>query len=137
MRTRPDTITTMELPSGTVELDGHGYLVDPTVWNKEFANAVADAEGIELTLLHWDVIGFMRDSYADHGVAVDVRHVNKFLGQQMGVSKNEGRRKLFELFFHFVNEFHHLFKDFTLNDFFSFFTSIFKLVIEIFFPHFF
>ena len=98
MRTRPDTITTMELPSGTVELDGHGYLVDPTVWNKEFANAVADAEGIELTPLHWDVIGFMRDSYADHGVAVDVRHVNKFVGEKMGVNKHDGRRKMFELF---------------------------------------
>ena len=79
-------------------LDGHGYLVDPEVWTIAFAQSVAKSEGIELTATHWDVIEFMRNSYADHGVAVDVRHVNKFLGEKLGVSKHDGRRKLFELF---------------------------------------
>lgn len=98
MRTRPDKTTQLELPSGTVTLDGHGYLVDPGMWTEDFARAVAEAENIELNQTHWDVIKFMRDSYADHGVAVDVRHVNKFLGEKMGISKHDGRRLLFELF---------------------------------------
>lgn len=98
MRTRPDQLTELELPAGNVMLDGHGYIVDPEAWTAAFAQSVAKSEGIELTPIHWDVIEFMRNSYADHGVAVDVRHVNKFLGEKLGVSKNEGRRKLFELF---------------------------------------
>lgn len=98
MRTRPDETTQMELPDGAVTLDGHGYLVDPEVWTKDFALAVALNENIDMTQKHWDVIEFMRNSYADHGVAVDVRHVNKFLGEKMGASKHDGRRMMFELF---------------------------------------
>ena len=98
MRTRPDETTQLELPSGSVTLDGHGYLVDPELWTEEFARKVAKDEGIELVQTHWDIIEFMRNSYADHGVAVDVRHVNKFLAEKMGISKNDGRRLLFELF---------------------------------------
>lgn len=98
MRTRADKTTQMELPNGVVTLDGHGYLVDPEAWTKEFALAVASNENIEMNQNHWDVIDFMRNSYADHGVAVDVRHVNKFLGEKMGVSKHDGRRLMFELF---------------------------------------
>ena len=98
MRTRPDQTTEMELPSGKVTLDGHGYIVDPEAWTPNFARVVAGFENIELTQTHWDVIDFMRKSYADHGVAVDVRHVNKFLALQNGISKHDGRRLLFELF---------------------------------------
>ena len=98
MRTRPDQTSEMSLPSGDVTLDGHDYIVDPDLWSREFAEHVASDEGIELTPTHWDVLEFMRASYADHGVAVDVRHVNKFLAEKLGISKDDGRRLLFELF---------------------------------------
>ena len=98
MRTRADKTSEISLSSGSVTVDGHGYIVDPEVWTKEFAQHVASGEGIELTSAHWDVLEFMRASYADHGVAVDVRHVNKFLAEKLGISKNDGRRLLFELF---------------------------------------
>ena len=98
MRTRPDTITPLELPSGTVMRDGHNYIVDPDLWTREFAEHVAAEEGIELTEDHWKVITYMRESQAAHGVSVDVRHVNKFLAGERGTSKNEARRYLFTLF---------------------------------------
>lgn len=98
MRTRPDVTSEIQLPRGSVVVDGHGYLVDPEDWSIEFAQFVAQNEGITLEQTHWDVIDYMRNSYFDQGVAVDVRHVNKYMGAKLGGSKNDGRRKMFELF---------------------------------------
>lgn len=79
-------------------LDEAGFIVDPETWTAEFAEYVADDENIELTPLHWDVLNYMRERHADHGVMVDVRHVIKFLAAQEGMDKNPARRMLFEMF---------------------------------------
>ena len=44
MRTRPDVIGTVQLPSGRVSVDEAGYLIDPDDWSREFAEMVADQE---------------------------------------------------------------------------------------------
>lgn len=98
MRTQPEITTPLELKTGTVFRDGHKYIVDPDGWTEEFAEITAVEEGVELTEDHWKIIRFMRQSHADTGVMVDVRHVNKFLANEMGVTKNEARRYLFTLF---------------------------------------
>ena len=79
MRTRPDVIRTVELPSGHVAVDEAGYLVDPADWTRDYALAVAEQEGIALTDQHWAVIGFMRDYLEEHGIAPDARFVLEFL----------------------------------------------------------
>jgi tRNA 2-thiouridine synthesizing protein E len=61
------------------EVDAEGYLVEPFDWNEEIAVELARQENIELTEDHWDVLRFMREYYAEHQVAVDVRHVIKHL----------------------------------------------------------
>jgi len=63
--------TTTQFP----EVDAEGYLVEPFDWNEEIAVELARQENIELTEDHWDVLRFMREYYAEHQVAVDVRHV--------------------------------------------------------------
>ena len=98
MRTLPDKISPLELPSGTVMVDEAGFITDPELWTREFAKYIAAAEEIELTPLHWDILAFMRDSYAAHGVAVDVRHVLKILQDQRGLDKHDAKKLLFELF---------------------------------------
>ena len=81
----------MQLP----EIDGEGYLVEPSLWNEEIAQEFARQENIELNGDHWDAINFMREYYAEHQIAPDVRHVTKHLGERLGP---ESRNKIFELF---------------------------------------
>ena len=98
MRVRPDVLSTIELPSGKVQVDEAGYLVDPVLWTRDFARFVADEEGIALGDLHWRVIGFMRTYLDEHGIAADARFVLKFLGAECGLDKQGSKSKLFELF---------------------------------------
>jgi len=75
--------------------DEEGYLIEPQDWNEEVAKQLALQENIQLTEDHWDAIRFMREYYADHQIAPDVRHVTKHLAKRLGP---ESRNAVFELF---------------------------------------
>jgi dissimilatory sulfite reductase related protein len=75
--------------------DEEGYLIEPQDWNEEVARQLALQENIQLTEDHWDAIRFMREFYADHQIAPDVRHVTKHLAKRLGP---ESRNAVFELF---------------------------------------
>jgi dissimilatory sulfite reductase related protein len=77
------------------EIDEEGYLIDPFTWTTDLAVEFAQQENIQLTEDHWDAINFMRQYYAEHQVAPDVRHVMKHLAERMGP---ESRNIIFELF---------------------------------------
>lgn len=81
----------MELP----EVDDEGYLIDPLACNEAIAEEFALQENIQLTEDYWDAIRYMRQSYMEHQVAPDVRHVMKHLALRLG---SESRNKIFELF---------------------------------------
>lgn len=98
MRTRPDILTTIDLPSGRVTVDEYGYLTDPDVWTPGFAEYSAAAEGLTLTPAHYEVIGFMRDWLEEHGVAPDVRFVLRYLSDRDGVDKRGAKDALYALF---------------------------------------
>ena len=76
-------------------IDEEGYLIEPQDWNEEVAKQLALREDIRLTEDHWDAIRFMREYYADHQIAPDVRHVTKHLAKRLGP---ESRNAVFELF---------------------------------------
>ena len=82
---------TVQLPA----VDAEGYLIEPLEWTEEVAIALARQENIELNDDHWDVLRFMREYYAEHQVAVDVRHVIKHLAAKHGPAS---RNLVFELF---------------------------------------
>jgi tRNA 2-thiouridine synthesizing protein E len=77
------------------DIDEEGYLVDPSAWNEEVAKRLAEQENILLTENHWDAIRFMREYYAEHQIAPDVRHVTKHLSERLGPGS---RNIVFELF---------------------------------------
>lgn len=83
--------------SKDLAFDSEGYLIDPESWNEAAARQLASAEKIPLTDDHWKVIRFMRDSYHEHGIAVDARFVIKFLAQELGYGA-KAKERLFELF---------------------------------------
>lgn len=77
------------------DIDEEGYLIEPLEWDDRLAEEFSRQEGIELTTDHWAVIRFMRDYYAEHQVAPDVRHVTKHLAKCIS---GDTRKLVFELF---------------------------------------
>ncbi len=65
---------TFEAHGATFELDDKGYLVDFACWNRDLAQALAEADGLPcLTDAHWRVIDFLRDHQSAHGTAPMIR----------------------------------------------------------------
>jgi tRNA 2-thiouridine synthesizing protein E len=85
----------MEKLSQMPSTDEEGYLVEPQDWTETVARQLALQENIQLSEDHWDAIRFMREYYADHQIAPDVRHVMKHLAERLGP---ESRNAIFELF---------------------------------------
>ena len=77
------------------ERDAEGYLTDPSDWNDEVAQVLAQEENIQLTDDHWDTIRFMRDYYDEHQVIPDARFVIKHLAERVG---KDAQKRLFELY---------------------------------------
>jgi tRNA 2-thiouridine synthesizing protein E len=74
-----------------VPLDEDGFLEDTELWNEDIAKALALTEDVEeLTEEHWKVINYLRDYFANFGVAPMVRKLCK----ETGVNNKE----LYELF---------------------------------------
>jgi TusE/DsrC/DsvC family sulfur relay protein len=78
--------------------DVEGYMVNPEDWNEAFARELAEEEGLELTNDYWPILRFMREYWLEHKVAPDVRHVMKYLVEEMGVEKKTAKQHLFQLF---------------------------------------
>jgi len=81
-------MTTIDAPTGD-----EGYLLDPTDWTEAIAEQFAAAEGLVLTDDHWQVIRFVRDWHAKHGVAPSGRDMTQFVKAQ-----GQSRNWVFELF---------------------------------------
>ncbi len=73
-----------------VEVDNDGYLVRPSDWTPEIAEAFAKEEGIELTDRHWEVINFVRKYYEERGQSPTIR--------QITVGAGIPTKELFKLF---------------------------------------
>ena len=55
------------------EINSNGYLSDFNRWSKEFAVDLAADNGVELNECHWHVINYLRDYWAEFGIAPDPR----------------------------------------------------------------
>ena len=76
-----------ELRSGerTVEVDRHGFLVDPEDWSLEVAKAIAESSSLgPLTDDHWRVVRFVREYYERTGSAPMLRAIGKRTGLSEG-----------------------------------------------------
>ncbi len=87
-----------------IEVDGKiiattasAFLEDPDEWNKTVAEAMAAAEGLELTAQHWDVIDYLRKEYFENnGHQPNNRALLKEMGGLWGHKVNN--KELFDLF---------------------------------------
>ncbi|HSB99298.1 MAG TPA: TusE/DsrC/DsvC family sulfur relay protein, partial [Burkholderiaceae bacterium] len=56
-----------------IATDTEGYLCNLADWSEDFAREQAAREGLVLTPDHWELIRFLREHYAAHGVQAQVR----------------------------------------------------------------
>ena len=81
----------------TVEHDEEGYITNLADWNKDLAALIAEAEKIDMTEEHWEVVNFLRDYYDEYQIAPAVRVLTKAIGKKLG--KDKGNSKyLYELY---------------------------------------
>jgi cobyrinic acid a,c-diamide synthase len=79
---------TVRVNGCAVATDVEGYLKNIDDWTEDFARAQAEAEDLELTEAHWQVIAFLRAYYEEHRVQAQVRamiwHFTKAWGPEQG-----------------------------------------------------
>jgi tRNA 2-thiouridine synthesizing protein E len=78
----------------TIETDGQGVLLDPGDWSEEFARALAEHDGIELFVDHWELIWYFRDYYEESLTAPTMRRMVMDLGKREGARFRD--RKAYE-----------------------------------------
>ena len=97
MNTGTSLIQRLDVEGRKIETDSEGYLVNRDQWSEAFARALAEREGIELTPQHWEVIRFLREYYAVHGVQAQVRVMIRHFSQVWGPEGSMNHR-LHEMF---------------------------------------
>ena len=84
----PTSAHHVDVDGHRIAVDSEGYLVDRSQWSPAFAEALARREGLVLTPAHWEVIHYLRDYFADHGVQAQVRvmirHFTRIWGAERG-----------------------------------------------------
>ena len=87
-----------EVNGKTLEANENGYLVNADDWDKDVAQAIADAEGLSLTQDHWDVIEYLRDAFFNHnGEQPNNRAILKAM-QDKWAGRKVDNKTLFDLF---------------------------------------
>ena len=88
---------TIEVNGKSLETDEEGYLANLGDWEKDVADVMAKADGIDLSDDHWEIINFLREYYEEYQIAPAVRVLTKAVGKKLG--KDKGNSKyLYELF---------------------------------------
>ena len=79
------------------DCDSGGYLLDARNWDRSFALDSAQAEGLELSEDHWQVIEFLRDYYQRYQLSPPMRVLVKAIAPLLGEATASSRR-LYQLF---------------------------------------
>jgi tRNA 2-thiouridine synthesizing protein E len=84
-----DAFTRILMVNGhPVETDSEGYLRHLGDWSEDFVRALAAQEELPLTEEHWQLVRYLREYYAEHGVQAQVRamirHFTEVWGPERG-----------------------------------------------------
>jgi tRNA 2-thiouridine synthesizing protein E len=80
-----------------IPVDADGHLVNTDDWSEELALAIADAEGIEMTDAHWEIVHFVRDHYKQFHVLLAIKPMVSEVGSKLGPGKGN-TKYLYQLF---------------------------------------
>jgi tRNA 2-thiouridine synthesizing protein E len=92
-----DSIVPYTVAGNTYETDEEGYLMDISVWSKDIAAVIAQAENVNMTDEHWEVVNFLRDYYNEYQIAPAIRVLTKAMKEKFGPEKGNNKY-LYDLF---------------------------------------
>ncbi|MCA2018337.1 TusE/DsrC/DsvC family sulfur relay protein [Vibrio tritonius] len=81
----------------SIDTDQEGYLLDSSLWEEEMIAVLAEAEGINLTDAHREVILFVRHFYEEFNTSPAIRMLVKAMEKEYGKEKGNSIY-LFKLF---------------------------------------
>jgi tRNA 2-thiouridine synthesizing protein E len=76
--------------------DPQGHLLGLEEWNRDVAEKYAREAGLALTAEHWEVIGFLRTYYKEHGPVEHARELVHALNERFAAQG--GSQHLYQLF---------------------------------------
>ena len=81
----------LEIEGRIFDVDGDGFLSDPSEWNEEVAALIAKSDGIDqLNEKHWAILRIIRDNFETHGNAPMIRKICQETGIKL--------REIYDLF---------------------------------------
>ncbi|MFK7859867.1 MAG: TusE/DsrC/DsvC family sulfur relay protein [Granulosicoccus sp.] len=81
----------------SITTDHEGYLMNRADWTQALAEELADADSVQLTEAHWEVIHFLQEYYDNYEIAPAIRILTKQIGKRFGKEKGNSKY-LYELF---------------------------------------
>jgi tRNA 2-thiouridine synthesizing protein E len=84
-----------------VATDEQGFLTNPDDWSEEFAEALAQRDGIRLYVDHWELIWYFRDYYRETQSTPTMRKIVLTLGKHRGLrfrDKKAYEKHIYSLF---------------------------------------
>ncbi len=88
---------TYQLNGTTVDSDAEGYITDVGLWSKELALLIAEAEEIDMSADHWEIVYFLRNYSEEYRIAPPIRVLIKVVKKTM-VPEKGNSQYLYELF---------------------------------------
>jgi len=80
-----------------IQTDAEGYLASLEDWSEDVARSLSQQDNLELTDAHWQILNRIRSYYQEHGVAPNLRMLQKVLKEEFGAEMGD-KRHLFDLF---------------------------------------
>ena len=80
-------MNTLTVDNRHIALDQDGYLQSLDDWDPQVAEALAAAEGLQLSTDHWQIIELLRQFYAHYQLSPATRPLIKYTAQVLGVEK--------------------------------------------------
>jgi tRNA 2-thiouridine synthesizing protein E len=77
----------MNVNGNQIETDKDGYLRDLNDWTPDVARMLSEAEHIELSEAHWEIIYLLRDFYQEFQISPAMRALVKRTAQIYGAEK--------------------------------------------------
>ncbi|HHJ35655.1 MAG TPA: TusE/DsrC/DsvC family sulfur relay protein [Gammaproteobacteria bacterium] len=87
----------LEVNENSIRIDHEGYLLEPSDWDRDVAQAIANKEGIEMTDDVWEVVMFVRDHFDVNQCIPEHRRLLQALRKKYGKEKAT-RRYIYDMF---------------------------------------
>ena len=72
----------LEVNGTTIEANEQGYLLQPEQWSEDVCRAIAERDGVELFVDHWELIWYFREYYQQNQSNPTMHTVVRTLGHK-------------------------------------------------------